>query len=176
MGGSTTNRWQFGGPYPKKPLKPGVNSGASLQLHGTRWERRNIDRVQNVSFLGCTEKGEKQIMDLFLNPDAKRLPYIWTHCLFWLRLHLGVAAQLYEYIYIIIWHYFLLLGSLLDSMNMSAMFTWAKCLHFGSSELDLSDHCVKETHSRFSLLTYLTPCPLTSFHWLWKMLWQKRTR
>ena len=26
------------------------------------------------------------------------------------------------------------LGSLLESMNMSAMFTWAKCLHFGSSE------------------------------------------
>ena len=26
------------------------------------------------------------------------------------------------------------LGRLLESMNMSAMFTWAKCLHFGSSE------------------------------------------
>ena len=42
------------------------------------------------------------------------------------------------------WH-FLLLGGLLESRNMSAMYTWAKCLHFGSSELDLSDQC-ERTH------------------------------
>ena len=40
---------------------------------------------------------------------------------------------------------FFLLESLLESRNMSAMYTWAKCLHFGSSELDLSDQC-ERTH------------------------------
>ena len=40
---------------------------------------------------------------------------------------------------------FFLLGGLLESRNMSAMYTWAKCLHFGSSELDLSDQC-ERTH------------------------------
>ena len=29
-----------------------------------------------------------------------------------------------------------------------------KCLHFGSSELDLSDHCVKEIHSRFRFSSF----------------------
>ena len=58
---------------------------------------------------------------------------------------------------------FLLLGSLLDSMNMSAMFTWAKCLHFGSSEIDLSDHCVKEPahHSQI---------------WAWRLNHQRNLR
>ena len=43
--------------------------------------------------------------------------------------------QLWNYGYIYIIRIFsICLECLLESMNMSAMYTWAKCLHFGSSE------------------------------------------
>ena len=70
---------------------------------------------------------------------------------------------------------FFLLGGLLESRNMSAMYTWAKCLHFGSSELDLSDQCERSSLSLFEFI-FLTQCLLTSFHWLWKTSWLRRTR
>ena len=48
--------------------------------------------------------------------------------------------------------HFCLLGSLLENMNMSAMFTWAKCLHFGSSELD---HRIKSRKIPFASYSHL---------------------